>query len=296
MAIVLPCLGEISDLFVKGDNYITSCALDKALNLKKVSQQLTSSLRLDSTPVGVKFFEKGERESAEKMLRRSGFVRPREPLNTCQLIGLARLRLKKVFVTGEDMACIVGGVTLGLSEEPVHMEKGYLALYSRTSLESAAEFVSTIPRVTNGQIGLVAFGPLKFMPVQPDVAVVYGNSLQAMNMIGSYLWDKRGRVEVALGGEFSVCGDIVAKTYITRRLQFSIPCNGERTSAGVGDSELSIGIPGRDLEGICEALKKPQFRISGPTPKHGLDETPSYFPDTFLTPEARKIKRKSGTG
>jgi uncharacterized protein (DUF169 family) len=259
------------------------------LNLGEAAKQLASSLKLDSAPVAVKFFKKSDEASAERMLLGNGFERPKEPLNTCQLVALARLRGRKMFASQEDMACVVGGVVLGLSEEPFHMKKGYLASTSRRDLESALEFTSTIPRV-NRQVGLVAFCPLDLAPVEPDVVVVYGNSLQVMLVIQSYLWDRPGRVEVALGGEFSVCGDVVAKTYVTKRLQFSIPCNGERTSAGVSDSEMSVGIPGKDVEGVCEAMKKPQFQVTKSMVKHELDRTPSYFPDTFLTPQARRIK------
>lgn len=263
------------------------------MKLEEASKQLVSSLKLNSAPVGVKFFEKTDEESAEKMLLRNGFEKPREPLNTCQLVALARLRRRKVFAKQEDMACVVGGVVLGLAEEPSHMKNGYLALTSRKDLESASEFLSSIPRVKDRQIGLVAFCPLEFMPFEPDVVVVYGNSLQVMELIGSYLWNRRGRVEVSLGGEFSVCGDVVAKTYVTKRLQFSIPCNGERTSAGVSDTELSVGIPGNALDEVCEALKKPQFQVSSLTERYELDRTPSYFPDTFLTSRARKFKKKA---
>jgi len=263
------------------------------LNLKEASTQIAFSLKLESDPVGVKFFEKAKEGAVRRMLLKNGFERPREPLNTCQLVGLARLQRRKVFAGPEDMACVVGGVVLGLTEEPGLMKKGYLALASKKDLESAAEFIGTIPKVADGQIGLVAFGPLASMPFEPDVVVVYGNSLQVMELIGSYLWDKRGRVEVALGGEFSVCGDVVANTYVTQRLQFSIPCRGERTSAGVSDSELSVGIPGRDLEGLCQALKKPEFQVSSMTERHALDKTPTYFPDTFLSSEARKFKKEA---
>ena len=263
------------------------------LNLKEMSAQIASSLKLESEPVGVKFFEKAEEGATRGMLVKNGFERPREPLNTCQLVGLARIQRKKVFAGSEDMACVVGGVVLGLTQEPEIMKKGYLALASKKDLESAAEFIGTIPKVADRQIGLVAFGPLASMPLEPDVVVVYGNSLQVMELIGSYLWDKRGRVEVALGGEFSVCGDVVAKTYVTQRLQFSIPCKGERTSAGVSDSELSVGIPGRDLEGLCKALRKPEFQVSSLTERYALDKTPTYFPDTYLTSGGRKFKKEA---
>jgi len=260
------------------------------LNPEEIAAQLTSSLELNSVPAGVKFFENVDGTQIENMLLDKGFEHPLEPLNTCQLVAIARIQRKKVFATRNDMACVVGAVTLGLIEEPEVMKKGYLASYSRKDLELAAEFTRTIPRVRDRQVSVVAFSPLGAMPFEPDVIVIYGNSLQVMKIIASYLWDKRGRVEVALGGEFSVCGDVIAKTHITNRLQFSIPCSGERASAGVSDNELSVGIPGKDIVGVCEALMKSKVPSFEPGMKHELDKMPYYFPNGYLTLHARKLK------
>jgi len=205
-------------------------------------------------------------------------------------VAIARIQGRKIFATRNDMACVVGAVTLGLIEEPEIMKKGYLASSSRKDLDLAVEFTKSIPRVHDKQVSSVAVCPLKSMPFEPDVIVIYGNSLQVMKIITSYLWDKQGRVEVALGGEFSVCGDVIAKTYITNRLQFSIPCNGERVSAGVSENELSVGIPGKDIVGVCEGLKRSAYQLVEPEMKPELDKMPYYFPNGYLTLQARKLK------
>ncbi len=259
------------------------------MNLTDSSRILKSVLKIDSAPVAVKFVEANDGQVA-KILQEDGFTKPDEPVNACQLLAVARLYGRKIIANNEVMACIVGAVALNFADAPRAMTNGYLALASRKDLKVASEFVSTVPRVQGKPMDMVACAPLDVMPLDPDLVVVYGNSLQVMKMIQAYLWDKPGRLDVSLGGEFSVCADIIAKTFMTNSFQFSIPCIGERTSSGVSDNELSVGIPMKDLNSICETLKQPQFQSSITQGNHQIDKMPMHFPNVFLTDHAKKFK------
>lgn len=257
------------------------------MKLSKAYQDLNTLLRLRTYPVAVKYFPNFD-EDLEAYLMDEGFVRPREPLNVCQIIGLARYYLRPSFFTVEDMACIVGAVAVGLHPMPEKMKSGYIALAMRKDQDLARKFIETVPRIKYGEVKAVACAPLHLTTLDPDQVIVYGNSVQVMRLIQAYLWDKAGRVRLSSGGEYGLCGDVMAQSYITKDLALGIPCVGERMTAVAGDDELSVGIPINAFNSVLEGLESTKMAAPYPIPFGGVNQTPDYLPDYYLTEYAKK--------
>jgi uncharacterized protein (DUF169 family) len=252
----------------------------------KAYQEINALLRLRTYPVAVKYFPNFD-EDLEAHLMDEGFVRPSEPLNVCQIIGLARYYLRSSFFTVEDMACIVGAVVLGLYPMPENMKSGYMALAMRKNQDLARGFIETVPMIKYGEVKAVACAPLHQTTLNPDQVIVYGNSVQVMRLIQAYLWDKAGRVQFSSGGEYGLCGDVMAQSYITKGLALGIPCVGERMTSMTGDDELSVGIPINAFNSVLNGLESTKAAAPYPIPFGGLNRTPDYLPDYFLTEYAR---------
>jgi len=258
----------------------------------KAYQDFNTLLRLRTYPVAVKYFPDFD-EDLEAYLMDQGFVRPREPLNACQIVGLARYYLRSSFFTVEDMACIVGAVVLGLHPMPENMESGYIALAMRKDQDLAREFLETTPRIKYGEVKAVACAPLHQTTIDPDQIVFYGNSVQTMRLIQAYLWDKAGRVKFSSGGEYGLCGDSMAQSYIKKEFSLAIPCAGERMTSMAGDDELSVGIPVNALNSVLEGLERTKMAAPYPIPFGGVNQMPDYLPEFFLTEYAKKRIQES---
>jgi len=259
----------------------------------KAYQEINALLRLRTYPVAVKYFPNFD-EDLEAYLMDEGFVRPREPLNVCQIISLARYHLRSSFFTVEDMACIVGAVVLGLHPTPENMKSGYIALAMRKNQDLACRFIESVPRIEYGKVKAVTCAPLHQTTLDPDQVIVYGNSVQVMRLIQAYLWDKTGRAQFSSGGEYGLCGDVMARSYITNDLALGIPCVGERMTSMAADDELSVGIPINAFNSVLEGLKNTKMAAPYPIPFGGVNQTPDYLPDYFLTEYAKKRIEERG--
>lgn len=92
--------------------------------------ELSAMLKPKTYPFGVKFFEDPDE-------RPPNTIRPRHSMNVCQITALARYYGRAMYFTAEDMACIVGGVALGLLPEPENMKNGKIAKMLHADVEAA---------------------------------------------------------------------------------------------------------------------------------------------------------------
>jgi len=256
-------------------------------------QDMNKLLRLRTYPVAVKYFPDFDKDLEENLMD-EGFVRPREPLNACQIVGLARYYLQPSFFTVEDMACIVGAVVLGLQPMPENMRSGYIASAMRKDQDLARRFIETVPKIKYGDVKAVAVAPLQQTELDPDQVIVYGNSFQVMRLIQAYLWDKEGRVEFSSGGWGGLCADVMAQSYITKKLSLGISCVGARMTAVILDDELPVGIPISTFENVLEGLERTKMGAPYPIPFAGIKQIPDCLPAFFLTDYAKRRIEERG--
>jgi uncharacterized protein (DUF169 family) len=106
-----------------------------------------------------------------------------------------------MYFTAEDMACIVGGVTMGLIPEPEIMKNGEIAKMLHANLESARKFTTQVAKIPYGKFKAVAVAPMAKLNFESDIVVMYGNTAQVMRVVQGYLYEKGGRVHFSTGGE-----------------------------------------------------------------------------------------------
>jgi uncharacterized protein (DUF169 family) len=253
------------------------------------NDHLIRLLALQTPPVAVKFFTEWSEEREWELADR-GFYRPKAPLNLCQLVGQARHHLRKVVMTVEDHACVIGALAAGHHAFDESMECGEIAKRDgvRCTQELCEEMTRTLPMMPEGEVKAIAFAPLDRMDLEPDQVIIYGNPLQVLKLIQGYLYWECARQTITTCAKYGVCVEGIAQAYITGLPAVGFPCRGERVSSIVQDHEMYICNPYTKLGAIIEGVEKTKHLLPNPIPFGGVDQEPTFLPDYYLTPAARK--------
>jgi len=252
----------------------------------KVCCELSAMLRPKTYPFGVKFFESLNG-------RPTWTIRPRHPMNTCQITSVVRYYGRPMYFTAEDMACIVGGVTMGLIPEPDSMKNGEIAKMLHADIESSQSFTSKVPKISFGKFKAVAVALMSKINFEPDLVVMYGNTAQVMRIVQGYLYKKGGRVEFSTGGEWSLCADSIAQAFVKQDISLCLPCFGDRKTALAQEDEVTVAFPYSLYNEIIGGMKATAEVAAYPTP---FDIGFPQMPDYTLTENAAKYSREHLTG
>jgi len=201
-------------------------------------------------------------------------------MNTCQITALVRYYGRAMYATLEDLACVIGAVTLGMMEPPENMLSGKIAEMLHADLESARRFTKLVPRIPFGRVKAFAAAPLNRLNFDPDIVVMYGNTAQAMRVVQAYLYRRGGRVGFTTGGEYRLCADSIADTHNKQDLSVAIPCFGDRKTGLAQDDELTVAFPVSLADETLDGLQGTAKTAAYPTP---MDICFPQMPDYTLT-------------
>jgi len=252
----------------------------------EVCCELSSMLRPRTYPFGVRFDETLDERPA-------GAMRPHHPMNTCQITAIVRYYGRPMYFTAEDMACIVGGVTMGLIPEPESMKNGEIAKMLHADLDSAREFTTKVAKIPYGRIKAVAVAPMSKLNFTPDIVAMYGNTAQVMRVVQGYLYEKGGRVGFSTGGEWSLCADSLAQAYVSQDIALGLPCFGDRKTGLAQEDEVTVALPFSMYDKVVEGMKQTAQVATYPTP---FDIGFPQMPDYTLTTWAAEYRRKHLAG
>ncbi len=249
-------------------------------------ERLNSYLKLTMFPVAVAYIEEYD-EEIEWDLIDKGFYRPKNPINLCQAVGLARHHSRKVLVNAEDMACKVGALAGGLHPFDESLSSGEIGVKDgiRGSPELCRELFESLPRVEYGSVKAIALAPLHKMDIDYDQVIFYGTPLDVLKIVQAYLYARDARLEASTSAKYGVCVEGMANCYTTGKVSFGFPCRGERTSSIVQDHEMFVVVPSEDLDEVIEGLEKTKHLLPTPMPFGGVDQEP-ILPDYYLTDAA----------
>jgi uncharacterized protein (DUF169 family) len=270
--------------------------LDQSRGLKMADQRskleaLSRYLKLSTPPVAVKYFTSFDEELEWKMAD-AGFYRPKNPINVCQCVGLARHHSRRVLATAEDMACNIGALALGLEPFDEKMGSGEIGIRDgvRGSPELCRELFETLPRIDYGEIKAIACTPLDDIDLDFDQVVFYGTPLEILKIVQAYLWGRGARLGFSTSAKYGVCSEGMANCYKTKEPSPGFPCRGERVSSIVQEQEMFVCVPAEHLGDLIVGLEKTKHLLPTPMPFSGVDQEPTFLPDYYLTENA-KAKR-----
>jgi len=206
-----------------------------------IERQLTERLGISRRPVAVTF-----REAAPPGVARFEGTQP----SGCSFWRLAREGRVFYTVPADHHNCPIGSYTHGINLPPGRAAELEQTLGLMSSLGYVRmEEVPGIPRLPQAP-GVVVYAPLAEAPVDPDVVLVAGRPGRVMLLL-----EAAGRAGVAAQPSLLGRPTCMALPAALGSATASTACIGNRVYTDLGDDELYVVIPGRDLARVVEALE-----------------------------------------
>ncbi len=218
-----------------------------------LADALNRLLRLKTTPVGMKLYER-----VDDMLAVPKIRRPQAIHTADQIVGMAA-RL---------------GFTIGIGLHPQDDEwlsgKPMAGVWFATVEDSAAHqrAMHTVP---HGRYAALAVSPLAGGRLEaPDICLVYATPGQMILLINGLQWAGYRRFDWSVVGESS-CADSWGRALATGEPSLSIPCFAERRYGGVPDDELLMALKPADLARAIDGMTRLAANgLRYPIPPYGL--------------------------
>lgn len=229
--------------------------------------ELNALLRLKTTVIGMKLFERVEDMAAIRKIRR-----PKAIHTTDQIVSMASRLGWTVGVTAEDLAGAQCRAVIGLTAQDEEWLSGkpYVGVWHEDAASARArqEALSVVPF---GKYKAMAVSPLAAGRLDPpDICLVYATPGQMIILINGLQYRNYKRFDWSVVGE-TACADSWGRALKTGEPSLSLPCFAERRYGGVPDEEMLMALSPAHLRVAIEgmtALAKNGLRY--PIPPYGI--------------------------
>jgi uncharacterized protein (DUF169 family) len=213
--------------------------------------QLNRLLRLRTTPIGMKLFERRADMEAIPKIRRPASIH-----TTDQIVGQAARNGWTVGITAEDLVGAQCSTVIGLHPRSENWLSGdrMTGVWYATP-QDASEHQHAMDVVPFGRYEAMAVSPLASGRLNPpDICLVYATPAQMILFINGLQWTGYRKLDWGCVGE-SACADSWGRALATGEPSLSIPCFAERRYGGVMEDELLMALPPRFLPKIIAGLE-----------------------------------------
>jgi uncharacterized protein (DUF169 family) len=213
--------------------------------------ELNALLRLKTTVIGMKLFERAEDMAAVPKIRR-----PKAVHTTDQIVSMASRLGWTVGVTAEDLAGSQCRAVIGLAEQNEEWLSGkpYVGVWHEdpASARARQEALSVVPY---GKYQAMAVAPLASGRLDPpDICLVYATPGQMIILINGLQYRNYKRFDWSVVGE-TACADSWGRALKTGEPSLSLPCFAERRYGGVPDEEMLMALSPAHLRVAIEGMK-----------------------------------------
>ncbi len=229
--------------------------------------ELNALLRLKTTVIGMKLFERAEDMAAVPKIRR-----PKSIHTTDQIVSMASRLGWTVGVTAEDLAGSQCRAVIGLTaqNEEWLSGKSYVGVWHETAADARArqEALSVVPY---GKFQAMAVSPLAAGRLDPpDICLVYATPGQMIILINGLQYRNYKRFDWSVVGE-TACADSWGRALKTGEPSLSLPCFAERRYGGVPDEEMLMALSPAHLRVAIEGMKSlAKNGLRYPIPPYGI--------------------------
>lgn len=234
---------------------------------RQLVAELNALLRLKTTVIGMKLYERVEDMEAIARIRR-----PQAVHTTDQVVAMAARLGWTVGITGDDLVAnqcraVVG---LGPQDEAFRAGREFVGVWHATP-EDARLRQEALTVVPHGRYRALAVSPLESGRLgSPDICLLYATPGQMILFINGLQWKGYRRFDWSVVGETS-CADSWGRALATGEPSLSLPCFAERRFGGVPDDEMLMALPPRYLAVAIEGLQAlARNGIRYPIPPYGI--------------------------
>ncbi|MGX9424925.1 MULTISPECIES: DUF169 domain-containing protein [Bradyrhizobium] len=213
---------------------------------------LNSLLRLKTTVIGLKLFERVEDMMAIPKIRRPTAVH-----TTDQIVSMASRLGWTVGVTADDLVGAQCRAVIGLAPQDEKWLAGesYVGVWHGTA-EDARRRQEALDVVPYGQYKAFVASPLASGRLNPPhICLVYATPGQMIILINGLQYTGYKKFEWGVVGE-TACADSWGRALKTREPSLSLPCFAERRYGGVPDEEMLMALPPADLAKAIAGMKQ----------------------------------------
>jgi uncharacterized protein (DUF169 family) len=216
-----------------------------------IVNDLNALLKLKTTIIGMKMFERVEDMEAIERIRR-----PTSLHTTDQIVSMASRLGWTVGITSEDLVAAQCGAVIGLQPHTEEWLSGkqFVGVWHETE-EDASRRQRALCVVPHGKYSAMAVSPLASGRLDPpDICLIYATPGQMILLINGLQWKNYRRFDWSVVGE-TACADSWGRALATGEPSLSLPCYAERRYGGVPDEEMLMAMPPRYLPDAIAGLK-----------------------------------------
>ncbi len=230
----------------------------------KLVDELNALLRLKTTIIGMKLFERVEDMEAIPRIRR-----PKAVHTTDQIVSMATRLGWTVGITADDLVGQQCRAVIGLAPKDETGER-YVGVWHGTK-EDARARQEALTCVAPGTYRAMAVAPLASGRLDPpDICLIYATPGQMIILINGLQYRNYRKFEWSVVGE-TACADSWGRALQTGEPSLSLPCFAERRYGGVPDEEMLMALPPRYLEPAIAGLKALAANgLRYPIPPYGI--------------------------
>lgn len=248
-------------------NATTPAAAQERYEWPGLVDELNRLLRLKTTPIGMKLFERVEDLQAIPKLRRPSAIH-----TTDQIVAQAARLGFTVGITREDLVGAQCGAVIGLAPQDEAWRSGkHMAGVWFATVADASAHQHAMDVVPHGKYQAMAVSPLASGRLDPpDICLIYATPGQMIIFINGLQWSGYKKFDWGVVGE-SACADSWGRALASGEPSLSIPCYAERRYGGVLDDEMLLALPPRYLPKAIagmQALSANGLRY--PIPQYGI--------------------------
>lgn len=213
--------------------------------IKRLSETLERTLKLRTSPIGIKLLKDVE-EIPEEAYRPS-------MATVCQVPAIARYH--NIFAAGEKgkITCPMGAAALGFSDWPEDFFKTRVGEYS-DDINAIKTMMLETPQIKPNTFSAFIAAPISRSTMMPDVVSIYANTAQVLLLTYGISWKAGDSLVCETTGHMGECSNTIAATYLKQRPSLALPCYGARRRGLCTDSEMIVGIPPKKLEEIVNGV------------------------------------------
>jgi len=218
------------------------------LNYQELSEELTRILKLDLSPIGVKFLKEGEVEAFQNYNSDVKYT-------FCQFLMKAQ-EGEKLLANADNISCANGASALGFRPVPDKLKTGeFLEKLGSFEKEAGRTTMEDLPRFELNRYAAIAVSLLANADFEPDVISVQSKPEHLMWLTLGVLHHEGGRLKFSTAISNGTCVDITVVPHLTQKINVTLGCYGCRNATSIPDDHLLAGFPGNQLESIVHSLR-----------------------------------------